>query len=124
MRGYVVASAVFVAALASVTTALSASAGPPGVWTKVTGGDRRNIDDVGLARTSNGVLHVLWQRRTGPINTSIVHTSVTKAGKVGGTNVVVGGLRTVDDPAVLVLRDGRLQAFFASLDATRTMSPE
>ncbi len=115
MRGYVVAGFVLVSVVVGVATGLSASVGTPGVWTKVTAGDRRNIDDVGLARTSNGVLHVLWQRRTGPINTSIVHTPVTKAGKVGGTNIVLGGLRTVDDPAVLVLPDGRLQAFFASL---------
>ncbi len=115
MRRYAVASLVLVVALAGAAAALSAPAGPPGVWTKVTSGDRRNIDDVGLARTSNGVLHVLWQRRTGPIETSIVHTVVSKAGKVGGTNPVVTGLRTVDDPAVLVLPDGRLQAFFAAL---------
>jgi hypothetical protein len=118
MRRPLVASTVLVVALASVTAALSASAGPPGVWTKVTDGDRRNIDDVGLARTSNGVLHVLWQRRTGPIETSIVHTAVTTAGKVGKTNPVVTGLRTADNPAVLVLPGGSLQAFFASLGDT------
>ncbi len=115
MRRLIVVGTILVVALVGAAAGLSASMGPPGVWTKVTSGDRRNIDDVGLARTPNGVLHVLWQHRTGPTTTSIVHTTVTKAGKVGGTNVVVAGLRTADDPAVLVLPDGRLQAFFASL---------
>ena len=32
-------------------------------WTRVTDTDGRNIDEVGVARTKDGVLHVLWRKR-------------------------------------------------------------
>jgi hypothetical protein len=104
--------------LVAASSIMAASAGPPGTWTRVTDGDRRNIDDVGLARTADGALHVLWQRRAGPSSTGVAHTLITKAGKVGGTSPVLTGLRSVDDPVVLVLPDGKLQAFFHALGDT------
>ena len=40
----------------------TAAAGPPGNWTRVTGSPQagHNTDQVGLARTDDGVLHVAY----------------------------------------------------------------
>ena len=99
-------------------TGLSAQAGSPGTWTRVTDPNGRNIDTVGVARTANGVLHVFWKRREAALRESLRHTPVTPAGKVGGSGLVLGGLRSVSDPDAVVLPDGRLQVFFAGLGDT------
>ena len=36
-------------------------------WTRVTDTDGRNIDEVGVARTKDGVLHVLWRKQAAPV---------------------------------------------------------
>lgn len=113
------ALAVLVAVLlVAVPTSSGASAGAPGTWAQVTKGDRRSTDDVGLARTKDGVLHVLWERREGRSSTGIAHTTIGKGGKPGRTTAVVTAAQAVDNPAVLVLPDGRLQAFFAALGSS------
>lgn len=106
-----------VVALAALT-GISAQAGPPGVWTRVTDPNGRNIDQIGLARARNGVLHVFWMRRDGPVSESIRHTPVSPAGKVGGSSPVLGGFGSASDPDAIVLRDGRVQVFFAGLGDT------
>lgn len=49
-------------ACAAFACPAAAVAGPPGKWTKVTGLDYTgsNIDELGLARTPDGVLHVVY----------------------------------------------------------------
>ena len=48
--------------LALLALAAPATAGPPGTWTKVTNfaSQAANTDEVSLARTGDGTLHVLW----------------------------------------------------------------
>ncbi|HUF00793.1 MAG TPA: hypothetical protein VMN35_00070 [Gaiellaceae bacterium] len=105
------------AALAALT-GLSAHAGPPGTWTRVTDPNGRNIDQVGVARAGNGVLHVFWMRRDGPLEESLRRTPVSPAGKVSGSSVVLGGLTSISDPDAVMLPDGRLRVFFAGLGDT------
>jgi hypothetical protein len=105
-------------ALGAAVAALAAQAGPPGAWTRVTDRNGRNTDQIGLARTANGVLHVFWKRRLGATKDALRHTPITPAGKVGGSTVVVPTLRVIDSPDAVVLPDGRLQVFFAGLGDT------
>lgn len=114
---------VFAACLASATalaalTGLTAEAGPPGSWTRVTDANGRNIDQIGLARTGDRVLHVFWKRRDAPLSESVRHTAVTPAGRVGDSSLVLGDINSVGDPDAIVLRDGRLQVFFPGLGDT------
>src|SRR5215211_3234612 len=53
--------------------AAPAAAGAPGTWTKVTNFSAQgsNTDEVGLARTPDGVLHVLWTADEGVLNTRV-----------------------------------------------------
>jgi hypothetical protein len=104
--------------LLAVPSALSAPVGPPGSWTRITDKTDRNIDEVGLARTSDGVLHVLWRRLAASREEGIWHTPVSKGGKVGSASVVLAGLLAADNPDVVVMPDGRLRTFFLGLDGT------
>jgi hypothetical protein len=107
-----------VALCAAGSIAIASSAGTPGVWTQITTANGRNIDEVGVARTSDGVLHVVWKRRDGSLSESIVHTPVSPAGKEGSASTVLAGLKSVGNPDLVALPDGRLRAFFPGLGDT------
>jgi hypothetical protein len=110
----VVVALATVLSLLAVPSALSAPTGPPGTWTRITDKTDRNTDEVGLARTGDGVLHVLWRRATGSTS-AIWHTPVTPAGAAGAASVVLDGFSAADNPDVVVQPDGRLRTFFNGL---------
>ena len=91
----------------AVPSAPSAPAGPPGNWPRITDKADRNIDEVGLARGSDGVLHVLWRRQK-----AIWDTPVSNTGKAGAAKLVLGGFDVADNPDVVAAPAGGLQAFF------------
>src|SRR5262249_22530348 len=68
-----------------------ASGGPPGKWTRVTAANGANIDEVSLARTGDGVLHVAWVKNVAPNNQEIWHTPVSAGGLVGAPTVAATG---------------------------------
>ena len=90
--------------------ATPAAAGPPGTWTKVHDADA-NTTEVGVARSSNGLLNVLWSRDAdrAVLNTQVSanakdvigpHTVFAYTGSSSGVNSSVqlvpapgGGLR-------------------------------
>ncbi|MCD6727330.1 MAG: hypothetical protein LT070_08830 [Solirubrobacteraceae bacterium] len=107
-------------ALALLAPAASAQAGPPGSWTKVTGIGQPdlNISEVGLARTGDGVLHVLWTRRAG-LGGDVLHSRVAADAKsVGGPVTVFHYPGGVNESALLLRGPGGgLRAFFSGLSA-------
>jgi hypothetical protein len=111
-----------VAALAVLAVgAAPAAAGPPGKWTQITGlgRDDSNIMEAGLARTGDGVLHVLWTRggRGGP--GGVLHSTLSADAKsLSGQHTVFESPDGVNE-AVDVVRtpDGGLRAFFAATGA-------
>lgn len=107
-----------VATLAVAAGASTAQAGPPGKWSQVTGigQDDLNIMRVGLARTSNGVLHVLWPR-SGPGNGgSVLHSAVSANAKsvTGPSNVYAAPDGVNESVDVVRAADGSLRVFFAA----------
>jgi len=104
--------------LLAVSVAFAATTGSPGVWSQVTEANGRNIDEAGVARTADGVLHVVWKRRDGSLAESIVHRTISPAGKLGGTSVVLSGLKSVGNPDLVTLPGNRLRAFFPGLGDT------
>jgi hypothetical protein len=46
----------------------------------VTTRDQSSVDQVGLLRTPDGVLHVAWSRATGPNTEDLLHTTITRTG--------------------------------------------
>lgn len=102
--------------LATLGAATSAHAGPPGKWTQVTS-PNTITDQVGVARTGDGVLHVLWTRESGSLGGDVLHSSVSRNAKtVAGPDTVFsypnGANREVQ---LLAAPGGGLRAFFAGL---------
>ncbi len=95
--------------LTSLIAAQPASAGAakaprPGQWTQVTG-KLTNIDDAGLARGSDGVLHVLWTSgQTGSFR--VQDTPVSASGVVGKTMTIQAHIFSANDPDATVTSQG------------------
>ena len=67
-------------------------------WSRVTDTGARNIDQVGLARTNDGVLHVVWSRQLSPSEEQVRHSAIAKNGSVGAATTAVGGLSRPERP--------------------------
>jgi hypothetical protein len=102
--------------VAVLTLAASAAAGPRGQWTRLPG-TVINFAEPGLARTSDGALHVLYTRRNGS-KEDLIHVAVAPNGRVGGESVALGGWSAMSHPDLLRMPDGTLRAFFGGIRST------
>jgi hypothetical protein len=84
-------------------------------WTQVTDSEGRNIDQVGVVRTDDDVLHVLWRTRSAPGTEDIQTATIDAEGTVGDPSVASGGWASAGNPDVVVMPDGSLRTFFAAL---------
>jgi hypothetical protein len=87
-----------------------AHAGRPGVWSPVTAPDGDNIDQVGLQRTDDGKLHVVWTRKT-PGNATLddlMQTIVTPQGAVGSPQTIASGWVGIGSPSIARAGNGSL----------------
>lgn len=111
------------AALAAVVCCLgSAAPAVAGSWKRVTTADQSSSDQVGLARTADGVLHVVWHHPTGPLSEDLLHTAIAPSGKLGGTTAIATGWTDFED-AALVAAPGGLLAFAGAIRSTDTGDP-
>jgi hypothetical protein len=76
-----------------------------------------NFAEPGLARTPDGVLHVLYTRRNGT-KQDLVHLEVSPAGRVSADSVALAGWSTMSHPDLLRMPDGSLRAFFGGIRST------
>ena len=109
-------SAVVVAIVASLFVT-AASAGPRGSWTRLPG-TVLNFAEPGLARTNDGVLHVVYTRRNGN-KEDLIALEVSPAGKVGSDSVAIGGWSSMSHPDLVRMPDGSLRAFFGGIRSTQ-----
>jgi hypothetical protein len=102
-------------ASSGAATAVAAAGGPAAPrasshWTRVTSNGLGNSTDIGLARGSDGVLHVIWT--AGMFGSMrVLDTQIAARGKVGKTVVVASGLRAATDPDAATTSTG-LNAFW------------
>jgi hypothetical protein len=89
----------------------AANAGTTTSWSRVTDLGARNIDQVGLARTNDGVLHAVWSRRVGT-EEMVRHATIARNGGVGAPTTAVGGVRGLSDPDIVLMPDGSLRLFY------------
>ena len=95
---------VIVAALA----AGPASAGPPGQWTRVTDPGVRSSDQIGLARSADGVLNVVWTRQESS-GVSLVSGRISAAGQTLPSRLVVqAGWAAISGPDLVATPSGLL----------------
>jgi hypothetical protein len=90
-------------------------------WARIASGGMNISDQVGLARTSDRVLHVAWRRRRAA-GQDLLQTPVTRSGRVRSPVTVAGGWAAVGSPA-LVARGRALSAFFPGSATLTTGDP-
>ena len=112
-----------VVAVAVIIAAAAASAAHAAPWSRVTTPDGASTDQVGLARTADGVLHVAWHHPTGPNTADLLHTVISPAGDVGATTPVQSGWTGFTNPA-LVVEPGGLRAFWGGFRTTDSADPQ
>jgi hypothetical protein len=94
-------------------------AGTTTSWSRVTDNGGRNIDEVGLARTRDGVLHVAWRiQGAGAAGESLRHATIQPNGRVGPATTAVGGLGGLSNPDLVVGADGGLLLFYGAITPT------
>jgi hypothetical protein len=76
-----------------------------------------NFAEPGLARTGDGVPHVVCTRRNGT-KEDLIHPEVSASGKVGADAVALGGWSAMSHPGLLRMSDGSLRAFFGGIRST------
>jgi len=100
-----------------------AHGGSPGGWTCITDPTGVNIDEVALARTSDGVLHIAWLRKNGN-HVDLMHTAVAANGQViGAPASIVTGWSTLNNPDLVVTEDGGLRVFFGGVRSDEASDP-
>ena len=111
-------SAVRIIVAVAVVLALagSAAAGPPDSGRSLPG-TVVNFAEPGLARTSDGVLHLVYTRKNGT-KEDLAHVTVSGAGKVGSTAVALAGWSSMSHPDLLRMPDGSLRVFFGGIRST------
>ncbi len=101
--------AIAAAALAAgIAGAAGATAGTAPGWSRISGPTQPG-SQLGLARTADGVLHVIWNRGNGP--TTISETRLSSAGKTIGTSTVAAGWNGNGGLALLAMPDRTLRLF-------------
>jgi hypothetical protein len=105
--------------LVSLCAALAAGAGRAAVtgssWTRLTGPGNTG-QQLGLARTSDGVLDVIWNRGV-PAPTTIYDTRFSPTGTAIGTQTVGSNFGGAGGLALLVMPDGTLRLFASGAHA-------
>jgi hypothetical protein len=115
----------FVIAAVIVSAAAGQSSGPPGQWTRITATNGRNTDEVGLARTGDGVLHVAWLRRETGSKEGIWHHSIAADGTVpGSSNAIATDWASANFPDLIRTAGGGLRVFFGGIRTTSPGEPQ
>ncbi len=105
-------AAVAVIALAStLAVPTAASAGGPGVWTKVA--SARSNDTAGMLRSADGKLHVVWLKPRASNNTDSYGTAtISLAGQLLGTGTALSNWSTLEADPQLVRNGSGLRLVF------------
>jgi hypothetical protein len=77
---------------------------------------------IGVARTSDGVLHIVWSRGGAGTAWALFDTAVTPAGNVAAPKVIASGWSRIDDPAV-VAHGRALTVVFPGVKTDKTGDP-
>src|SRR5918996_897175 len=109
-------------AIAGLITAFAASSASAAPWKRVTTPDGGSTDQVGHARTADGVLHLVWSHPTGPNTEDLNHTVIGRNGRLGTTNPIQTGWTGFSN-AALVVDPGGLRAFWGGFRTTDSSDP-
>ncbi|HEY3833357.1 MAG TPA: hypothetical protein VGO03_13755 [Acidimicrobiia bacterium] len=102
--------------------AAPAKAGPPGKWTRLTAGAVSLSDTPGMARASDGSLHVIYEQDTGS-SESYAQAVVSRQGVSTAPATVLGGWSSLIHMPVLIRDGSRLRLVFSGLRSTNIKDP-
>jgi hypothetical protein len=108
----IVLAAAVLGALAAAPTAKAAT------WKQLTSAGGANIDQVALLRTADGVLHVVWHKKTGPLTEDLLHTAIAANGKVGATTPVQTGWTGFSNAGLTTMPGGGMRVFWGGIRTT------
>ena len=111
---------------AVLTAVIAAGAAAPAAaapWKRVTTPDGSSIDQVGLARTADGALHLAWSHPTGPNTEDLLHTVISPGGTIGAGTPIQSGWTGFTNTA-LVAEPGGLRAFWGGFRTTDSSDPQ
>jgi hypothetical protein len=99
------------AGLAAVVLTSAAAAGPPGSWTRA--GKRPGSDafEAGLARTADGVLHIVSLREDGT-KVDLWQVRIDSDGRLVGSNEIAAAWSRLANPDLVLTSDGGLRVLF------------
>lgn len=100
-----------------ISTMVLAQAREPRQWIRITDLSGGSGDEVGVVRTSEGVLHVAWiQKQDSTL--SLMHTAITAPAQAGAPTPILTGWNGINNPAIIAPRSGGLRIFFGGLRMT------
>ena len=109
---------VCLAVLVASGLAPSATAGPPGSWTVISGGPVSSIFEPGSYRTADGVLHVAMVRNNGTTE-SIDVAHISSSGQLLGRTAAIEGWEAVtSDPEIVGSPGGGMTLVFGGIRST------
>lgn len=108
------------AALAVLALAGPASAAS---WKPVTSGTNGNTERVGLTRTADGTLHIVYTQERSSSASDLLHRTISAGGVLGAPSAVAASWASVSNPAIVSAPGGALRAFFGGLHSTNSSDP-
>jgi hypothetical protein len=99
------------------------AAGGPGRWSQVTASGTLITADVGLARGTDGVLHVVWAQGSTAGREKIVDSPIGPGGTPAARVTIASGLFLVTDPDATATPGG-LDAFWNGIQSNTASSPQ
>jgi hypothetical protein len=115
-----------VVGLALLCAPSAAFAVATGHWRQVTDQSGQNSDEVAVARTADGTLHVVWRRPTPSSpdsNVDLLERPISAGGVLGSTVPVAQGWVVFGNPAIVVVPGGALYVFDGAQHSTVTGDP-
>lgn len=91
-------------------------------WSRVTSAGLSTSADIGLARGSDGTLHVLWVKGATTGHHNVVDTPISASGKIGSTATIAADQFLVTDPDATVTPSG-LAAVWNGISTSSPSSP-
>jgi hypothetical protein len=121
--GVALATAVWSAADAGASTAGTSAAPKPGTWHRVTATGLENINEIGLVRGADGVLHVLWTAGATTGNYSVLDTPIAANGTASRTVVIASHFDSAAYPDGTATPGG-VDAFWNGIQSGNPGTPE
>lgn len=103
--------------------AAPASATTLGPWHQLPNSTGSNIDEVGLVRGDDGVLHAA-SLASSASKSALWETSISPSGALGGSNVVASGWAMLSNPALAIGLGGSIDAIFGGIRSLNFGDPQ